>query len=290
MAETAGSSAGSALAAAEARIRDTAKWLTVSVASIATLLAAGTQLSSLGKLASNGGRMHTAMLAGGVTLAMVAIILGASVWVAATPAHSLKELVADPPMGLGDALTAPDYMDGVETVGSLNIAFNDAVTERRAAYSDALQTPYTREKNDRLTAADGKVIYLSGVIQNLIGVVRYRNLAFRWRLAGWTVVVAGAVAAAGLGVFAWAVNPPDDVTATNATAAVLTTAKPGTATLTATGADALSGKLGADCSYSSGLHVLVVGKTDAGADVVVNQSGCAALRFIAVPDWASIAQ
>jgi len=140
------------------------------------------------------------------------------------------------------------------------------------------------------SAADERATTLSGTVAALLETASYRNLVYHWRRTGLVIIGWGLAAAAGIGLFAWAANPPAEVKvkASVATPAVLTTPISATVTLTAEGRDALRDALGTDCSLSAPLAALELGKTDAGADVLVQQPGCAPARFIAVPGWAEV--
>lgn len=87
---------------AEDRIRETAKWLTLSLALLGGVVVAGTQFSSIGSLDPGGSRFWAAVV-GGIAAAIgtAAILLGA-VWTATTPSVSLENLKAG--MGLDDKL------------------------------------------------------------------------------------------------------------------------------------------------------------------------------------------
>jgi hypothetical protein len=98
------------------RIRETAKWLTISLAALGGVLIAGSQLSDIGKLQPFGSRFVVAIFGGGIAAAAAVTILAFTIWVATTPAVSLKNLATDPPAGLGDALTDLRFLDGENNV------------------------------------------------------------------------------------------------------------------------------------------------------------------------------
>ena len=114
------------------------------------------------------------------------------------------------------------------------------------------------------------------------------RLAYRWRRAGAAILACGVLAAAGIGAFSWAANPPAEVKASMATPSVLTAPETITVTLTDQGQMALRNALGPQCARISTLRGLSLGNTAAGTDVLIQQKGCKTVRFIAVADCASV--
>lgn len=143
----------------------------------------------------------------------------------------------------------------------------------------------------RATAAQAQEDFLfwDRVIYRFVMQVSYRRLAWRWRRVGGALIIAGVVVAAAVSAFAWAANPPPDAAASVVTPGVLTAPTSGTLTLTEAGQEALKDTLGPGCALAGKLTVLVLGKTDAGPDALVQQSKeCARTRFIVVPAWGSV--
>src|ERR1700722_3018849 len=93
------------------RIRQTAKWLTISLATLGGVLIAGTQLSDIGKLQQSSSRFIVAVSGGGIAAAAAVTILAFAIWVATTPAVSLTQLATKPPRGLRDILSDPLYLN-----------------------------------------------------------------------------------------------------------------------------------------------------------------------------------
>jgi hypothetical protein len=269
------------------RIRETAKWLTVSLATAGGVLIAGSQLSNIGKLHPSSTRFVVAVIGGGLAAAATVTILWFAIWVATTPAVSLTALVIKPPAGLGDTLADPRFLGGKASITELDNAFVAALNDRKVAEAAYAEKPdVTHEAAAK--AADAKVVSLSDTVQSLLAAVTYMRLAYRWRRAGAALLACGVLAAAGIGAFAWAANPPDDVKASMATPSVLTTPETVIVTLTAQGQKALSNALGPHCSVTSTLRALSLGSTNAGPDVLIQQKDCNVTRFVAVADWASV--
>lgn len=269
------------------RIRETAKWLTVSLAALGGALIAGSQLSDIGELQPSSSRFAVAVLGGGIAAAAAVTILAFAIWVATTPAVSLKKLATNPPAGLGDTLTDPRFLDGRNSVTEIDGAYTAALRIRNAAFATLRQ-----QDNDanRIAAgaADAEMVSLSDTVSSLLEVVTYMRLAYRWRRAGAALLGCGVLAAAGIGAFSWAAHPPDKVKASMAVPAVLTTPEAITLTLTDRGQMALRNALGPRCAVTSTLRALSLGDTEAGPDVLIQQAGCNTIRFIAVSDWGSV--
>ena len=280
---------GAGIGGAADRIRETAKWLTVSLATLGGILIAGSQLSDIGKLPSSSSRFVVAIVGGGIAAAAAVTILALTMWVATTPAVSLKELATRPPRGLGDTLADPRFLDGRNNVKELDDAYSAALGVRNVAFA-ALKQHDSDENRAAAAAADAEVVSLSETVSSLLDVVTYMRLSYRWRRAGTGLLAFGVLAAAGLGTFAWAANPPQNVTASSATPSVLTAPETISVTLTPQGRWALRNALGPQCVVTSTLRGLSLGDTGAGPDVLIQQKGCNTTRFVAVPAWASVQQ
>lgn len=271
------------------RIRETAKWLTVSLATLGGILIAGSQLSDIGKLQPSSSRFVVAVVGGGTAAAAAVIILAFTIWVATTPAVSLKQLATRPPAGLGDTLSDSRFLDGRNRVTELDDAYRAALDARNVAFA-TLRRHDSDENRAAAAAADAEVVSLNGIVSSLLEVVTYMRLSYRWRRAGIALLALGVLAAAGIGTFAWAANPPQNVTASSAIPSVLTAPQPISVTLTAQGQTALRNALGPQCAVTSALTALSLGNTNAGPDVLIQQEGCNTTRFVAVPAWASVQQ
>jgi hypothetical protein len=269
------------------RIRETAKWLTVSLAALGGVLIAGSQLSDIGELQPSSSRFFIAVLGGGIAAAGAVTILAFAIWVATTPAVSLKKLAADPPAGLGDTLSDPRFLDGRNSITELDNAYTAALNKRNAAFATLRQ-----QDNDAnrmaASAADAEVVSLSNTVSSLLEVVTYMRLAYRWRRAGAALLACGLLAAAGIGAFSWASHPPDKVKASMASPAVLTAPEAVTVTLTGRGEKVLRNALGSQCAVTSAVRALSLGDTESGPDVLIQQPGCNTIRFIVVTGWGSV--
>ena len=269
------------------RIRETAKWLTISLAALGGVLIAGSQLSDIGELQPFSSRFVVAVLGGGIAAAGAVTILAFAIWVATTPAVSLKKLATNPPAGLGDTLTDPRFLDGKNSVTELDGAYTAALDTRNAAFA-ALRQQDNDANRIAAAAADAELVSLSDTVSSLLEVVTYMRLAYRWRRAGAALLACGVLAAGGIGAFSWAAHPPDKVKASMAIPAVLTAPETITVTLTGRGKKVLRNALGSQCSMTPALRALSLGDTESGPDVLIQQAGCNTIRFIVVTGWGSV--
>src|SRR5438045_1301111 len=77
------------------RIRDTAKWLTVSLAALGAVLVAGTQLSNLGALDVGSMRFWAAISGAVVAVIGTAVILWLAIWIATTPLMTFTRILEE---------------------------------------------------------------------------------------------------------------------------------------------------------------------------------------------------
>jgi hypothetical protein len=277
----------SGILSAADRIRETAKWLTISLATLGGVLIAGTQLSDIGKLQQSSSRFAVAVIGDGITAVAAVTILAFAIWVATTPAISLTQLANKSPRGLRDIVGDPLFLDGKNNVRELAEAYRSALDARNAAFV-TLQQQKDDPSKIAAEAADAQFVSLSDTVGSLLDAVAYKRLAYRWKRAGGALLSCGVLAAAGIGAFAWAAKPPDKVVTSMATPSVLTTPSSATVTLTAQGRSALRNALGSQCPITPALRAVILGDTDAGPDVLIQQTDCNMVRFIAVSDWASV--
>ncbi|MFK4086472.1 hypothetical protein ACI2LF_20340 [Kribbella sp. NPDC020789] len=280
--------APSPLDAASERIRETAKWLTISLAALGGVLVAGTQLSDIGALQPRSDRFWIAVAGAAIAAIGSGLILVATVATAAAPALSLEQLATDTPKGAKQAVKDPTLLDGRSDVQTLTDEYIAAIEGREQAYTAHLADLSDEGNRNTFVTANARVVALNGIVKNIVAVSAYRELARMWRAARVKIIVGGALAALGVGAFAWAANPPLKVLASMAEPAVLAAPEPARITLTAVGREALGAKLGVSCPLTNPINLLQLGSTEAGPDVLVQQSGCAAVRFIVVPAWGSV--
>lgn len=267
------------LVAAGDRIRETAKWLTVSLAALGAILIAGTQFSSIGSLDPGSPRFAAAVVGGLLAAAGTIAILAASVWTATTTPVRLANLKGDRAELKDQAL-----LEGRNNVEELRDEYEKTVATRRIAVAANLKNP-NQATADNSKAADVDAKYLSGIVQNVLQVASYYKLARTWRVASLVVGLGAVAAAVGLVLFIWAANPPAEETETLAMPAVVGAAPTASMSLSSAGRAALGPELGDGCDVARPLNVLFLSATASGADVVVQQPGCASIRVLIAPSW-----
>lgn len=285
-----GSAGTSAPELSGAQIRETAKWLTVSLAALGAVLVAGSQLSDLGSLKPWGGRFWWALSGAGVAAAGTGAILALSIWVATTPHLGMTQILrlGEKHGALKDLWTDRRALFNHDSMTELAAAHTKALKERDAALVALAAKPPPNPPPD-LAGLNARLKYIDQVVSGVRKTATYRLLSWRWRRAGVGLIGAGLLVGAGIGVFAWAANPPEDVVASSLNPTVL--AKPTVAKLTLTedGQEALRHAAGKSCRLNAPVRVLVLGKTAAGVDVLVQQKRCSVIRFVVVPAWGSLA-
>ncbi len=288
MAGDSGSGDGGLTAAAD-RIRETAKWLTVSLGTVGALLLAGTQFSSIGELIPGTTRFWIAL--GGGLLAGLGtfLVLVGSVRTATTPVITLDELAGTKPPGGTKHVRKDRQLLGVHnSAKELADAYFTATTQRRTAIDEYYADPENDAKEDEAERAQSAATIVGEQVARLIALSSYEHLSHRWRQALALLGIGGAIAAIGVAAFVWAANPPDEVKASTLSPGVVKSAKQGTLTLNAAGREALDAP-GA-CDVRGPVDVLIVGTTDAGPDVVLTAAGCDLKRAIITPTWGTVTQ
>lgn len=288
MSDEAGKETGSDTAGAAARIRETAKWLTVTLAALGGVLIAGTQFSSMGSLVWGTPRLTLAVWGGALAAAGSMLVLWGTVRVAVSPALTLTVLAsAHPPPGTKPIVTDSYLLDKRESVAKLAAEYGEAVTSLKKTMGDYLKDPV--EANRIPAKADEiNVRYLAKVVQNLLSAASYAALSYRWKSSLGIIIGGGAVAIAGTFMFVWAANPPDTVKASQASPVILTAPNVGQVVLSSAGRQAVTAQIGADCANKAVLNVLILDETEAGPDILVQEDGCSTVRLILVNSWGSL--
>lgn len=275
------------LVGAADRIRETAKWLTVSLAAIGGILVAGTQLSDIGALEPGSRRFSIGIIAAVVAAAGSAIVLWATTSTATAPAVSLTNLSSSqPPAGTRQALNDASLCGVYRSIAELKTTYEAALRQRRSDYEAWLADPQDPQKVAAVKRADADAVSISNDVGILLEVAAYQALSHRWGVNRWWMMGGAALAAGGIGIFAWAANPPGPATASVVAPGLLKTPTEATVQLTSQGEGVLRGRIGKRCGTP--LKVLVLGTADAGPDLLVEQAGCAPTRFVLLPSWGSV--
>jgi hypothetical protein len=272
----------SVLTLAGDRIRETAKWLTVSLAVLGGILLAGTQLSSIGSLEPGSERFMAALYGGGGAAVGTLLILGATVLTASTTPVRLAKVKLN-----NKKLNDPALLEGRSDVGQLKKDYEAAVAARKNAIAVNVSNP-TQETADDAKAADANAVYLSGVVQNVLQVASYYKLAKTWRWAAGVIGLGAVIAAIGLVFFIWAANPAEDAKGSLASPVVIGNLSEQSMQLLPAGQEALGRSLGNQCPTSKPLKVLLLSGTDAGPDVVVQQENCNRVRLVLGSEWGTL--
>lgn len=268
---------------AEDRIRETAKWLTVSLAAIGAVVINGTQFSTVGAVQFGSGRFFLALVAAVVVAVGAGIILLAAVRTATTRPVDLEDVKTD---GMANKIA---LLEGIEGgAPELAAEFKKALDERDAAIRYNLDHPSDSAGYEMAKVADARAQHLSKIVAKVARMNSYESVADKW--AGDSkVILSGAILSlAGLLIFIWAINPPKAVAASEASPTVVGEAAIRILTLTPEGQAALASKLGAKCDATKPLSVAHLDSTDTGPDVLVQQQGCVPLRLIITDRWGEV--
>ena len=229
--------------AAADRIRETAKWLTISLATLGGVLIAGSQLSDIGNLQPSSSRF-AAWRSSAVAspLPRPSPFSRSPSGLRSPPRSVLKQLAAKPPAGLGDTLEDPQFLGGRSTVKQLDAEYTAALNARNTAFATLGQEDSQANRATAEAADLPSLFSLSDTVTSLIADVAGTCVSLvpmESSVPVAALLACGVVAAAGIGAFTWAANPPAEVKASMATPSVLTTPETITVTLTAQGQMAL---------------------------------------------------
>ena len=287
-----------ALSSASDRIRETAKWFAVSAAVLGGVVAAGLQLTDIGKLGVNTGRMWLAVGGAAVAVAGALTILWVVVDTMTGRATSLHEIARKAPAGATKAVQDPTLLASYGTVSEIETEYLDAVEKRRRAYEDVRAHPDEQSLINVANLSDNRFVAIDQVVGPLLDVVSYQRLAHSWKRARIGIVIGAVAATLGLGVFAWSANPPPDAAESMAAANALTTPEEGRVQLTSAGMSALQQSVGSDCwhtpsegtvaAHATTIEVLVLAKTKAGPDIITHEPGCDKVRILLGPVWGTL--
>jgi hypothetical protein len=256
------------IAAANQRLRDTAKWLLTSFAAVGAIIVAGLQLSSIGKLTSESpqARIWATLLGIAVAAIGVAIAIGFMSSVLAPHLNSFRS--ADENTDAADrALEEP--------LGMTYEQLKTKISERDAAVTKARQEHGTNSSEYRTAlAARDKWEPTRRDALTLIGA---ELLWDRYKTARIAVIIAIFLVLGGVVAFAWGANPPDEAKQ-----------KPQVAlgqaplllkvTLTPAGVAALKDARG--CTHKTFQVLSISGTIDKREVVTVPRAGCKPVRFV----------
>jgi hypothetical protein len=252
--------------AAVNRYRDLAKYLVTIFAAIGALLAAGTQLSSLGQLSvtDDTARLVAAAIALAVAIGVVVVVVQWALGVLQPVEMTLDKIIA-----------TPAIREEIEKRPSLLLQ-TGSVQALKAAAAEALA-----DEPDEIFTAEDQARWRAGINEVLdeASVVSVQQ-AF---MAAWRKMLkAGIVGAVAIALFAWAANPPaDDASASAVVSPAPVLVK---VTLTSAGREALKNALGQQCTERSSIRALSIGGSDGAPKLVtIPEDTCGAAQFTLEP-------
>lgn len=186
------------------RMRETSRQLLLYFGAIGAIVAAGLQLSSIGKLDNESGRLTLAVIAAAFAFAGLAVALWSNVRVNNSREITLTELL-DGRYESEDVraveVFSPELLDGYPSLAALITDYRENVVARRVARE--------RKQPNRVALLSMRIDRQEALLGNILHHVRYlriRRLYARWTLLATlaALTVGGAVA-----LLTWATNPPD---------------------------------------------------------------------------------
>jgi hypothetical protein len=245
------------------RYRDLAKYLITIFAAVGALLAAGTQLSALGRLSSDHLDRVAAAVAG-LLLAVGAIV--AVIWKALgvlKPVELSFDDVADDPVLSAQLNRRRSLLGGAESVGDVRLLLETtAISEEdRAGWQQ--------------------------VADDLVAHAAFLRMQATFEAAWKPLLLAALCGVIGICAFAWGANPP---AAAVAPAAVRPAPVSVRVSLTADGREALGDALGGAACAGGPIPALSIGGKEGEPRVVtLPRTGCKPAQFVLVADWGAAA-
>jgi hypothetical protein len=188
------------VAAANQRVRDTAKWILTSFAAVGAILVGGLQLSSIGKLTAEtpDARIWATLIGIFAATIGVALAIGFMSSVLQPQLRSLRQADKDPDTA-SDALAEPLGMKYSELKTKLD--------EKYKAVDDAKEQYGTTSNQYREAVATRQK--WEDTWQDALTLIGSEFLWKRYKTARIAVVVAIFLVLGGVVAFAWGANPPD---------------------------------------------------------------------------------
>ncbi len=278
--------AGSTTDAAVVQIREVVKWLIGGFAAVGVALAAGSQLADLGS--AEGLRLVVAIVSVVAVLVGIAGAIFFATRVLVPKAITLKQLVTeastsdvgkavvdDPDLLLGHGKSIPDFAEKRQAV----LAEEDAAWE---AYEGASDKDAKAALIPRVKKAEAARRRDDSAMNWLISYARYLQVSKLFRESLVAMFIAAAVAAAGIGGFAWAAHPEDKEG--EATPVVERTPAAVVVDLSPEGEESLGDDLGAECNINELEAIAVSGTPEALEVVTIPSDTCELDRFVLTPD------
>jgi hypothetical protein len=179
--------AASPLSTGRELIRSGAKWIIASFAAVGAILVAGSQLSSIGALTWEDSRLWYAVA--GLAVAMLAVLL---------VIVKVVSLLAPREWTINDLVKASKENPKPRVVQFFedNYQFLDGY-----ASLEEIQQDWDNEDDPV------KVAEVNETIDRVVDRANYQTLSYDFKQARWLIAGGALLAAAGIGLFAWAANP-----------------------------------------------------------------------------------
>jgi len=263
-------------------IRDAAKWLIGAFAAIAALLLTGVQLSSVGQLSLDEGRLIAAIAGFGLGLGATLYVIVQNVRVLLPQTTTVSGLEADEDLAKYFA-DNPELLPGPgETVAAFAERYRDAGSAYEAALTADEQGSSDATK-EALKKAKARLAKTEREVREVLAVANWKSTEGLFVDVRRKVIAAAVLAAVGIGLFAWAANPPEDP---DPPARAVISPAPVVAELRVKPASRamLREALGEKCLLSN-VQVLEVGGTKEKPEVVtIPQQNCQSARLVVSED------
>lgn len=265
---------------AEDRIRETAKWLTVSLAAVGGLVVTGTQFSNLGAVHVGSPRFWVIVISAALAASGTGLILAGAVKTATTEPVKLSDFTDK---GWAQDMALQEGIEG--GAPALAKIYKEALDRREQTYHEYVDDNENQFKLRQSERAEARALQLAYIVRNVSRVASYEKVANQWKRSTKMVFWGAVAALLGILAFIWAINPPAAVKASEASPAVIGQVASRMLTLEPAGQRALAKALGQDCKVDQPLEVVHLAKTDTGPDVLVQQDGCKQVRLIITASW-----
>jgi hypothetical protein len=263
------------------RARDAAKWLIAAYAAVGAALAAGIQVSNIGRIGGDDPRLWLALAGLVVAILAIAVAIG-----------RVSRVLVSRPLTLPDLATKPDkeiatvrnLVEGNRTiVGDQKLTeINDIYAKARADQMRVVvkqnrDEPVSDEELAAAQNANEAVDDLRTAVDDTMAVASYLQVTTAFERARPWLLSMAILTALGIVVFAAAANPAPRQPARQP--AAVAAPSQATVVLSSDGRALLGERLGSGCDTWR-LRVIVLAATPSGLDVVsVPGGGCAAVRF-----------
>jgi hypothetical protein len=189
-------------------IRAAAKWLIGSLGAIGALLIAGSQLSNIGALEGDGSRLRWAVL--GLAASLAAILL--AIW--RVTALLLPHAITIDELAIQWEKAKPTR-EGVQWWLRWKYPAVHYLARHRQYLggSDDRTIPQVRDAWWAAGYEESDLAPLRELIEGIESVAAHEALLADFRVARWWISLLVVTAAIGIGIFAWAANPGEDVSA-----------------------------------------------------------------------------